>query len=198
MKRLAIVGSAASGGAAQVIDAVITGSQYKAVAIFDNDESLRGKFFLGVPVIASSDKVVEYWKRKEFDEVIIAIGGNLNERQRLFNEFNLLGIPFANVIDRSAKLRSAVNIGRGNVILANVFIGPYVTLGDNCYLITNTCINHDSVVGSHVYFSAGCVIAGNVHIGNRVRFDTASGSKANINIKDDFIVPAGKMLVESP
>ena len=197
MKRLAIVGSAASGGAAQVIDAILTGPQYKAVAIFDNDESLLGKFVLSVPVIASSDKVVEYWKRHEFDEVIIAIGGNLNERQRLFDEFNFLGIPFANVIDRSAKLRSAVNIGRGNVILANVFIGPHVTLGDNCYLITNTCINHDSVVGSHVYFSAGCVIAGNVKVGDRVRFDTASGSKANIKIKDDFIVPAGKILLES-
>jgi UDP-3-O-[3-hydroxymyristoyl] glucosamine N-acyltransferase len=82
--------------------------------------------------------------------------------------------------------------------LANVFIGPLVTLGDNCYVITNTCINHDSRVGSHVYFSAGCTIAGDVQIGNRVRFDTASGAKARIKIKDDFFLAAGKILTKSP
>jgi FlaA1/EpsC-like NDP-sugar epimerase len=50
MKRLAIVGSATSGGVAQVIDATLSGSQYKVVAIFDNDDSFLGKFILGVPV----------------------------------------------------------------------------------------------------------------------------------------------------
>lgn len=198
MKRLAIVGSAASGGAAQIIDAVRTGTEYEAVAIFDKNENLFGKYILNVPIIASSDEVESFWKKNKFDEIIIAIGGDLNERKRLFEEFSFMGIPFANVIDSSAQLRSEVKIGKGNVILANVFIGPYVTLGDNCYLITNTCINHDTLVGSHVYFSAGCVVAGGVEIGNQVRFDTASGAKAKIIIKQEYIVPAGKILTESP
>lgn len=76
--------------------------------------------------------------------------------------------------------------------------GPTQLLGDNCYLISNTCINHDCVIGSHIYFSAGCVIAGNVKIDDRVRFDTSSGSKANITFKDDYIVPASKILTQSP
>jgi sugar O-acyltransferase (sialic acid O-acetyltransferase NeuD family) len=198
MKRLAIIGSATSGGAAQIIDAVLTGAEYKPVAIFDNNERLHGTCILNVPVVTSSERVYEFWKRNEFDVAIIAIGGNLVERQRLFDELDLLGIPFANVIDRSAKLRLEVKIGRGNVFLGNVFIGPNVTLGDNCYVITNTCINHDSKIGSHVYFSAGCTIAGNVEVGNRVRFDTASGAKAKISVKDDYVVPAGKILIDSP
>ena len=198
MKKLAIIGSAFSGGAAQIIDAVSTKSEYRAVAIFDSDKSMQGKSVLNIPVVAASDRVEEFWRNGFFEEVIIGLGGNLIERQKFFDYLNSLAIPFANIIDRSAQLRSGTQIGKGNVILANVFIGPLVTLGDNCYVITNSSINHDSRIGSHVYFSTGCSIAGDVQIGNRVRFDTASGAKARIKVKDDFFVPAGKILIESP
>jgi sugar O-acyltransferase (sialic acid O-acetyltransferase NeuD family) len=198
MKRLAIIGSALSGGAAQIIDAVSTQCDYKAVAIFDNQEKLRGTNVLGVPVVSTSSDVEIYWKRGLFDEAVIAIGGDLKERERLFKYFRSIGVPFANIIDRTAEIRTGAKIGCGNVILAKVFVGPLVSIGDNCYVITNTCINHDSRVGSHVYFSAGCVIAGDVEIGDRVRFDTASGAKARIRIRDDSSVTAGKILLESP
>jgi sugar O-acyltransferase (sialic acid O-acetyltransferase NeuD family) len=198
MKRLAIVGSALSGGAAQIIDAASTRSEYKVVAIFDNDPRSQGKRVLDVPVVSVSNDVGTYWKRGDFDEVVIAIGGDLKERQRLFDYLQLIGIPFANIIDRTAEVRLEAKIGCGNVILANVFIGPLVSIGDNCYIIGNTCINHDSKIGSHAYFSAGCVIAGDVEIGNRVRFDTGSGAKARIKIRDDFNVASGRILTESP
>ena len=198
MKRLAIVGSALSGGAAQIIDAVRTRPEYEVFAIFDNHPSSLSARILGVPVVSTSNDVESYWKRGDFDEVVIAIGGDLKERQRLFVYLQSVGIPFANIIDHTAEIRSGARIGYGNVILANVFIGPLVSIGDNCYIIGNTCINHDSKVGSHVYFSAGCVIAGDVKIGNRVRFDTASGAKARVKIRDDFSVTSGKILSESP
>jgi sugar O-acyltransferase (sialic acid O-acetyltransferase NeuD family) len=198
MKRLAIIGSALSGGAAQIIDAVSTQSEYKVVAIFDNHEKSQGTKVLDVPVVATSNDVESHWKRGDFDEAVIAIGGDLKERQRLFDYLRSIGVPFANVVDRTAEIRTGAKIGCGNVILAKVFIGPLVSIGDNCYLITDTCINHDSKVGSHVYFSAGCVIAGDVEIGDRVRFDTASGAKARIRIRDDFNVTAGQILLESP
>jgi len=150
-----------------------------------------------VPVIASSSDIYGHWKNSNFEEVVIAIGGNLGERQKIFDSLQALGVPFANVIDSTADIRSEVKLGVGNVILANVFIGPFVSIGNNCYIITNTCINHDSVVGSHVYFSAGCVVAGNVKIGDRVRFDTASGAKAKINVNNDSTIGPGKILIES-
>lgn len=198
MKKLAVIGSARSGGAAQVIDAVRTKSDYEPVGIFDNDPKAISLRVLGVPVLASSEKLLDYWKDDFFDEAVIAIGGNLEVRQKLYESFSEQGIPFANIIDSTAQVRSEVTMGKGNVILANVFIGPSVTIGDNCYIITNTCINHDSKLGSHIYFSAGCTIAGDVTIGDRVRFDTASGAKARVSIKNDIYVPAGKTLIHNP
>lgn len=194
MKRLAIVGSALSGGAAQVIDAVRTTGDHLPVAIFDSDKSAKDKLILDVPVISSSDSVKEYWDKDLFDVVIIAIGGNLTERERVFNELVEFNIPFTNVIDNTAQLRANALIGIGNVILGNVFLGPNVTIGDNCYIIGNTTINHDCAIGSHSYFSSGCTLAGNVVVGERVRFDTASGAKAKVVIRDDAYIQPGQIL----
>ena len=194
MKRLAVVGSALSGGAAQIIDAVGTHKEFVVVAIFDSDESAMGRQIFGVPVLSSSDAVREYYDLDFFDEVIIAIGGDLVERERIFIDLISLNIPLANVIDSSAQLRSNAVIGVGNVILGNVFIGPGVTIADNCYVISGTTINHDCKVGSHTYFSSGCTLAGNVVVGERVRFDTASGAKANTVIGDDEYIYPGKIV----
>lgn len=197
MKKIAVVGSALSGGAAQIIDAVRTGLGSEVVAIFDNDVKASGCNVFDVPVVASSDEVESYWYRNFFDEIVIGIGGDLKEREVLYERYRMLNIPFANVIDSTAQLRTNVKIGTGNVILGNVFIGPNVKIGDNCYIISGTCINHDSKVGSHSYFSTGCVIAGNVEIGDRVRFDTGSGARAKTVIQSDQTIGAGIIVIKS-
>ena len=130
-----------------------------------------------------------------FDEVVIAIGGDLIERERVFTDLKKHEIPLANIIDATAQLRIGTSIGVGNVILGNVFLGPNVTIGDNCYIIGNTIINHDCNIGSHSYFSSGCTLAGNVIVGERVRFDIASGSKANLVIRDDEYISPGQILI---
>lgn len=193
MKKLAIVGSSLSGGAAQVIDAAASESKYKPVAIFDNNPNALGRSVLDVPVIASSLEIEKYWNDGLFEEIVIAIGGDLKERQRLFDYLRQLEIPFANIIDKTAQLRLGSKIGSGNVILANVFIGPLVSIGDNCYIITNTCINHETQIGSHVFFSTGCSIAGDILIGNRVSFGTGSGAVARSVIPDDFAIAPGEI-----
>ena len=98
MKKLAVVGSAISGGAAQIIDAVRTKDEYEVVAVFDNDIEAIGHTIFGVPILASSLEVERYWNLTIFDEIIIGIGGDLYERESLFNKYRQLGIPFANLI----------------------------------------------------------------------------------------------------
>ncbi len=197
MKKLAIIGSALSGGAAQVIDAAISSCTHRPVAIFDSKPNAIGLSVLGVPVVGSSGDIKSFWKKKEFDEIVIAIGGDLLERQKVYETLRTLGVPFANVIDKTAQIRMGAEIGLGNVILANVFIGPSVKIGNNCYLITNTSINHDTRVGSHVYFGPGCTVAGHVTIGDRVRLDINSGVKAKLKVENDSYIPPGKILTKN-
>ena len=51
MKRVAILGSAVSGGAAQIIEALINSTKQKPELILDNDKSLKESEIHGVKVM---------------------------------------------------------------------------------------------------------------------------------------------------
>jgi len=159
--------------------------------------SLLHQRVLGIEVIDTSDKIEHYFQQNFFDAVVIALGGNLHERARLFNQFKLLEIPFINVIDKTVQMRSDTKIGVGNVLLGGVYLGPHVVIGDNCYIINNTSIQHHSIIGNHCYFSTSVVLAGRVFVGDRVRFATCSGATANISIGEDSLISAGCILTEN-
>lgn len=195
--RIAIVGSALGGGASQIIDALLDNVDYEPIGIFDSNLSSLHQLVLGVEVVDTSDKIVHYFQQNFFDAVVIAIGSDLHERARLFNQFKLLKIPFINVIDKTVQMRSDTKIGVGNVLLGGVYLGPHVVIGDNCYIINNTSIQHHSIIGNHCYFSTSVALAGRVFVGDRVRFDTCSGAKANISVGENSLISAGCILTEN-
>ena len=164
------------------------GTATRPVAVFDNDATLHGTSILGVPVLADSSLDAIGAHRQAFDALVIAIGGNLRERERLFHALVAAGHELANVVDPGAQLRSGVVMGRGNVIIGGVYLGPEVTLGDNCYLIGPTVMHHHTTIGSHCYFSASSTLAGRVRVGDRVRFEMCSGAKADVRIAADCVV----------
>jgi UDP-perosamine 4-acetyltransferase len=193
MSRLAIIGSALGGGAAQIIDALSGSPAYPEIIIFDRDTSAIGTTIMGAPVVDSSEKVIQWHKDGRFDSAVIAVGIP-SQRAEIFYKLSSVGVTFVNVVDPTANIRSTASLGVGNVILACTYIGPFVSIGSNNYIITNTFINHHSTVGSNCYFSTGCKLAGRVHVGDRVRFDTASGAKGDVKVPDDAIIPAGHIL----
>lgn len=195
-KRVAIIGSAIGGGAAQIIDALSGARDQIAIAIFDKDERAAGENVLGVPVAGDSsiETLQQHHADGFFDAAVIAIGGNLAERARIFHALRDAGIPTANVIDPTAHIRSAARLGTGNVILAGTFVGPHVVLGDNCYVVGGTSIQHDSRVGNHCYFGPEVAIGGRVVIGDRVRFEIRSGAKSGLRAGDDSTISSGCIL----
>ena len=185
--RIAVVGSALGGGAAQVIDAISRSADQVAVAIYDNSPEAIGKCIHGIQVAGSSKSVIQAYKAGAFDAAIIAIG-NINLRKEVFDWLAHASIPLCNVIDRDAVVSATAEIGIGNVFLCHSYVGPGVIIRDNCYIITGSRINHDSSLGSHCYLSTGVSIAGRVKVGDMVKFDTASGSAP------DCLIPAGTYL----
>ena len=193
MKKLAIIGSALGGGASQIIDALSGNTTYSEIMIFDSNASALGSNVMGAKVVDSSENILKWHKDRMFDCAVIGIG-TPNERAKLFRALAQEGVNFANVIDPTANIRPTAQLGVGNIILANVYIGPAVTIGDNNYIITSTTINHHSSVASHCYFSSGCTLAGRVRLGDEVRFDTASGAKGDISVPPGTFVSAGQIL----
>jgi NDP-sugar pyrophosphorylase family protein len=186
--RIAIIGSALGGGAAQVIDAISRGSEHIPIGVFDNHPGAINSDVLGVQVVGSSEDVIKAYEDGVFDSAVIAIG-NLPHRKAVYEQLMAASIPLCNVIDKDAVVSQSTRIGVGNVLLCHSYLGPGVIIGDNCYIISGSKINHDSRLGSHCYLSTGVSIAGRVQVGSMVKFDTASGAAP------DCLIPSGSYLM---
>lgn len=166
MKRLAIIGSALSGGAGQIIEALANQENIRAVLILDRDVNAIGTEIHKVPVVGSTDELLNRWKEDEFDMAIVAIGGDLSERKRLFEYLQSNNIPLTNIIDGSVKLGLNVILGEGNVILNNSYLGNDVKLGNNNYILNQCSIQHDTMIEDHNYFATDVTVGAKVKIGN--------------------------------
>ncbi len=171
MKKVAIIGSAKNGGAAQIIEIASRSSIPYSFVIFDRDKSLIGYKVFDVEVTGTSEQVFEYWENDKFDAAIIAIGGDLIERKQIFDRLVGNGVPFVNIIDKNVVFGINYNLGVGNVIMNNSYFGNNVQIGNNNYFLNNISIQHDSKVGSSNYFSTGTTLGAHCEVGDSIRFE---------------------------
>jgi len=189
--KLAIIGSALTGGAIQIVDICLEDGIANELRIYDDDPRALRQNVLGVSVVGTTDQVCRDFSNKSIDSVVVAVG-SINSRFMLFENLNREKYPIVNIISTKATISSSAKIGKGNVILPNVYIGPNVTIGDNNYITTSSVINHDSFIGSHCYFSTSVSVAGRVQIGSRVRLDTSSSVSADAIIEDQAHLLPGR------
>lgn len=183
MKRIAIIGSALGGGAGQIIEAIQ--NNLKPVFILDRDPSIIGKEVFGVKVLGPADEIIERWNKKEFDEAIIAIGGDLEERKRLYEYFIENGIPLTNVIDPAVRFGLGVKMGTGNVILNNSYFGNSVNIGNNNYILNQCSVQHDTLIADHNYLATNVTIGAKVKIGSLNRFGIKSVVETRATIENN-------------
>lgn len=195
--KVAIIGGVAGGGALIVADAVSRNPAMQAVAIYDKDTSFHGKYILGTPVVGSVEAVRSDLNAGRIDAAVIAFNRDLSERDRLFKELRASGVPFVNVIDPSADIRSDVEIGQGNVILGRVYLGACSRIADNNFISANVSIEHGNILGSSCGFGPGVFTSGNVTIGDRVRFGTGIFVEPGLTVGDDAVIGSGQTLVTS-
>lgn len=185
MKRIAILGSALSGGAAQIIEALHGSIEKLPVIILDNSSEALEKEIMGIKVTGFTDDVEKFWKQNLFDEAIIAIGGNLSERKRLFDYLIDKSIPLANIIDPSVKFGFNCKLGVGNVILNNTYFGNFSEIGNNNYILNQCSIQHDSKIGNHNYFATNVTVGAKVKIGSLNRLGIKSVVETHGKIEDN-------------
>jgi len=185
--KLAIIGSALAGGSVQIVDVLLDDQLASDIRIYDDREDAQGRDVLGIPIVGPLDRLIMDMSDKFIDSAIIAVG-SVGPREELYAKYSKTSLRFPNVISsRSNVSRSAV-LGRGNVILPHVYIGPRVSVADNNYFTTAAIVNHDTCIGSHCYFSTSVSVAGRVVIGDSVRLDTGCCITA------DAVVPANSLI----
>ncbi len=169
MKKIAIIGSALSGGAAQIIEALQENKEMTVECILDRDINAIGKDVFNVPVIGSTDDILKFFKEGRFNAASIAIGGDLIERERLFAFCNDNGVEMVNVIAKSVLFGMNVRLGKGNVILNNCYFGNNVNIGDNNYILNQCSVQHDTKISNTNYLATNVKIGAKVSIGSNNR-----------------------------
>lgn len=194
VQRLVIVGGGE--GAVQILDAISKIPGQQAVAIVDDNPALKGRSVAGVPVVGPVDgaAVKQMIEQNQADGVVISVSTSIPFRQRVFDEWTRLGIPFANVIHPSAQVGINAAIGTGNVILAFCQLGPCATVGNNNFLSAYCSIEHHSTLGNHCSFGPGVITSSRANIGDRTRFGTGIFIEPHITIGHDSVIGSGCIL----
>lgn len=188
VQRIAIIGGVGGGGALIITDAVLNNNSQMVIGIYDNNISFHGKKILGIPIFGGEDEMLADYKEGKFDAIVIAFNKNLQERKSAFEKYKSLNIPFTNVIDKTVQIRNSVEIGEGNVILANSYVAACTVIGDNNFISSNVCLEHGNIVGSHNAFGPGVFTSGNVVIRNKIRFGTGVFVEPDLTVGDNVIL----------
>ena len=169
-KNIAILGSAQSGGAGQIIEISNRANLGYDFFIFDNDRNLIDKSIFGYKVVGLTNDFFLDNIFCKYDGAIIAIGGDLNQRDQLLRNVKDKNITLVNIIDPTVIFGLSVKIGFGNIIASGVYIGNNVQIADNNYILNSVSIQHDTCIGSSNYLSTRTSIGGHSKVGDKVRF----------------------------
>lgn len=196
-KRLAVIG--AGNAALQLFDATCSNDEHKIVLFYETDKEYINKTLFGLEVkkINNIDEIAKDFKNNIFDEIIISFSGNIDARYSVFNDLVKLKIPIANVVHSRAIISENAQLGLGNLIFANVRIGPFSVVGNNNVISANCSIEHNNVLGDGNTFGPCVVFSGSCIVGNKNRFGTMIGIEPNVCIGTSSVIASGLILTRN-
>ena len=184
-KEIIIIGA---GGHARSITESVIANGYNIKYYFD--KYTYDKFLFGYP-INSNLNISKSYKTN----VLIAIANNYI-REKIYKELKIeyKNISFPNIIDPSAKISNFSNIGKGNMIMSNAFIGSNTKVMNFCIVNNNVSIDHDCVLSNFSSLAPSVTTGGNVQLGLRSSVGIGAIVKNNISIGNDTVIGASSYL----
>lgn len=124
----------------------------------------------------------------------VAIGTNAT-RQRVSEKIQSAGGQLVSLIHPTAVIGTDVTIGEGSLILANVVVNAFSSVGKGCILNTACSVDHDGVIANYVHIAPGSRLAGEVSVGERTFIGIGSAVIQQIQIGADVTVGAGSAVI---
>ena len=175
----------------EIVDFIEHYDLYDIVGFTVNEEYFRGDTYLGRPVYPM-EKLEEYYKPDEV-KLFMAISWYqemMGVREVKFNELKARGYHFANVISPRSYIWTD-ELGEGNWICDNVYIGYKAKLGSNNIFRACCDVQHYSVVGDNCFIADYTMVAGHVTIGDRSFIGISCAIHNRVNIGKKCVVGGG-------
>lgn len=191
MKNLIIIGAGGLGrtvlGIAQ--ESLGFGSEFGIKGfIDDNLKALEG--YPNYPAILGT--IAAYIPQPD-DVFVCSIGGA--SRRKCIESLLGKGAEFINLIHESARIRTNVKLGKGNVIFPFVSIGADSVLGDYNTIQSFTTIGHDVTIGDYNRIDTHVTCVGGVRIGNEVDIYTSGVINLGVEVEDGAHVGACSFVI---
>lgn len=157
--------------------AVVIAEQIYSTQMATNDVEFLGFAFddeafypeiNGFPVLSKTKEVYQKYEKYNDVKFIFALyrPDVLKERIALRDSYNIPLNRWANFFHHSAFIAKSVEMGYGNVVLANSVINANVKIGNFNTIHSNVLIGHDNNIGNSNFFTGHCAIGSNNRIGD--------------------------------
>ena len=182
------------GDFADIVEYIIVQEMHGVVAGYTVNECyLNTSRHKDKPVIAL-EHIEEYFEPDEYNVTIAYEAHDMYvARSSIIEELKRKNFSFENVVSISANTTNAV-IGEANIIMQNVFIGPFAKIGNGNVFWATSQVQHHNVVGNYNCFAPGFVSCGYSVIPNHCFFGANSTVKNGIKISNKTFVGANAYL----
>jgi sugar O-acyltransferase (sialic acid O-acetyltransferase NeuD family) len=193
MRKIAMIGSGQlSERLAHYFDSTGFG---ETVGMFDDSEP-EGKLKNGFPVLGDIDAVPEFFKKRAFDEVAIAVGyRHLRFRHSVYEFLKSHRIPLATFIHPSSHVEKTASVGEGAIVLVRCVLDMNCRLAENVFMSSMGFASHDVLVGAHTYLGPGINLAGGTTVGQRCFLGIGTTTIDGIEIGSDVQSAAGAVVI---
>lgn len=159
------------------------------ISEFDNGESPEGFLPIGD---------MEYLKNMEEKPYAVIAIASAKVRERLANECEAAGIPFATLIHPTVRIKGDIcTIGEGSVLCEGVLLAVNSHVGRHCILNFDCALGHDTVLDDYVSMMSNTITGGDTFIGKGCYFGLHCTVINQINITENCTFGAGAVVVRN-
>lgn len=139
-----------------------------------------GTEVLGIRVLGGED-LLQSLPASGVRYAALGVGAATNHtiRTSLFRKLKAHGFELPNLIHPAAVIEPSAQMGEGNQVMAQAYIGSDARIGNNCIINALSVVSHDSQLADNVHLAPASVLAGGVQIGA----DTLIGMNTSIYMK---------------
>lgn len=161
----------------------------EAVGFVDDNRSLHGRSFAGVPVLGGSDMLSEL-KEQGFGHFIVSVGVP-KIRSLLFKRCLEAGLEPVSAIHPKSCVSDSAAIHGGSVVEAFSVIAVNAVVERGSFVTQNCSVSHDCILQEFCHLAPGCHLGGSVSVGRGTLVGVGAAVAPHVIIGDHVIITPG-------
>jgi sugar O-acyltransferase (sialic acid O-acetyltransferase NeuD family) len=180
---------------ADLLLAVMEGSpRFRPCAVTADAPYVSGTTFRGLPLLALEDAVDRYPPARF--EMMVAVGyRRMRTRREVFARAKSHGYRIPSFVAPGARVYPDLEMGEGNIVFDNVYLGPGGRMGSNNVIRPQTYVGHGFRIGDHVFVGPRVAIGGRCRVGTLSFVGLGSTVIGGVTVAEETLVGAAALVL---